>query len=372
MKNKKKNVLINGSRLITESLARSGADAFVGYPITPANYLYLYSTQRMPEVYHAPDEITTLQWMAGLASTGKLPVTATSFPGFALMVESINMAYMMELPMVIILVQRLGPSTGTATCGAQGDISLINGLISGGYPVPAFSMSDFNDCWTLPALAAETAVKLRTPVVLLTSKEMVRTSRSFDIDSLASLEPVKREFYSLSEKFKPYHPEANDVPLMLPLGSDEHQVRFTASTHNEEGLLQHSSPEVLANTRRLDRKMKSNLNDYLQYEYDKGSDPDTIILSYGISAVSAREAVKEIRTDRDISLLIAKTMLPVPDVYYSILEKYRNIVIAEENLNGLYSEILFGKKRPANVHCVNSIGSMVSSKQIIEGVESYE
>ena len=131
IKNKVPFSLTDGSRLIIEALARAGADAFIGYPITPANLLYQYGSQRMELMLPAPDEITTMQWMSGLSITGKLPVTATSFPGFALRVESINMAYMMELPMVIILVQRLGPATGTATCGAQGDLLLLNGIISG-------------------------------------------------------------------------------------------------------------------------------------------------------------------------------------------------------------------------------------------------
>ncbi len=87
----KDRVLIDGSRLITEAMVRAGVEVFIGYPITPANLLYFYSSQRFPIALAATDEITTLQWMAGFSATGKLPVTATSFPGFALMVESINM-----------------------------------------------------------------------------------------------------------------------------------------------------------------------------------------------------------------------------------------------------------------------------------------
>ena len=114
--------LIDGSRLIVEACVQAGADVFVGYPITPASLIYNYSSQRFPTTLPAPDEITTLQWMCGLAASGRLPVTATSFPGFALMLETLNMAYMMELSLLVILVQRLGPATGTATAGAQGDL----------------------------------------------------------------------------------------------------------------------------------------------------------------------------------------------------------------------------------------------------------
>jgi len=143
---KKNPAFIDGSRLITEALVRAGADTFVGYPITPANLLYLYATKRFPTMLAAPDEITTLQWMSGFAVAGHIPVTATSYPGYALMVESIGMAAMMELPMVIVLVQRLGPATGTATCGAQGDLNVVYGTMSGGYPIPTFSISNYHDC----------------------------------------------------------------------------------------------------------------------------------------------------------------------------------------------------------------------------------
>ncbi|HDS08652.1 MAG TPA: hypothetical protein ENN73_00365, partial [Firmicutes bacterium] len=99
---KSKMAFIDGSMLIIESIVNAGGDVYIGYPITPANLLYLYSSKLFKFMLPAPDEITTLQWMSGFAATGKIPVTATSFPGLALMVESINMAYMMELPMVII------------------------------------------------------------------------------------------------------------------------------------------------------------------------------------------------------------------------------------------------------------------------------
>ena len=161
MNNEKSIIFTDNSKIVIEALTRAGADVFIGYPITPANLLYQYASKRFPVFMAAPDEITTLQWMAGFSAVGKIPVTATSFPGFALMIESINMAYMMELPMVIILVQRLGPATGTATTGAQGDLLLLNGMISGGMSVATFNFSDGLDCWNISAKAIEFAVKHR-------------------------------------------------------------------------------------------------------------------------------------------------------------------------------------------------------------------
>lgn len=363
-------VLIDGSRLIIEAMARAGADAFIGYPITPANLLYQYGGQRMPLMLAAPDEITTLQWMAGLSATGKLPVTATSFPGFALMIESINMAYMMELPMVIILVQRLGPATGTATCGAQGDLALLRGMISGGHPIPVYATSCFEDAWALAARAVETASKLRTPVVLLTSKEEVMTYKSYDIRQLAEIKPVERHCYELDCEYKSYKPSAL-VPDFLPVTQELHQVRLNASTHDQMGILQHSNEESMANTQRLEEKILYWMqeNQYFTYEEDKGA--LKLIVAYGITAAAARQAVKHLKQSGEkVSLLIPNTLIPTPAVYLEIMAKYPRVVVAEENINNQFSDMIFGMQKPASHRFVGGLGKMLTPEQIVEEVMS--
>ncbi|MBW6480221.1 MAG: hypothetical protein K0B37_12410 [Bacteroidales bacterium] len=369
---KGKRTLVDASRLIIESMARAGADAFIGYPITPANLLYQYGSQRMPLMLAAPDEITTLQWMAGLAAAGKVPITATSFPGYALMIESINMAYMMELPMVIILVQRLGPATGTATCGAQGDLSLLRGNISGGHPLPVFSTSSFADCWTLSAKAVKTAIELRTPVVLLTSKEEVMTTKSFDLATLPEIEPVERKYYDLKcdGKYKSY--KATDlVPDFLPVTQSNHQVRINASTHDKEGILQHSNDEAMANTQRLEDKIRQKLYDYIEYEYHESKEAEKLVVSFGITAAAAKDAIKELEQQGEkVSLLIPKTLVPAPEVYIEIMESYKTVVVAEENINNQFSEMLYGIRKPENHRFVGSLGKMITPQQIIEEVQA--
>lgn len=357
---------------MTESLVRAGADVFIGYPITPANNLYLFSGQRFKTFFAAPDEITTLQWMSGFSTAGRLPVTATSFPGFALMLESINMAYMMELPMVIVLVQRLGPATGTATCGAQGDITLLNGMLSGGYSIPVISTSEAMDCWTMTDKAVKTAAELRTPVILLTSKEEVMTQFSFDINNLPEISPVTRKYYEGDDKFIPYKRNECGVPEFLPVSNNKHQVRYTASTHNENGILEGITPGALNNTIAIHDKIEKNLESYLEYEFIKEDAADTLIISYGITANAAREAALKLKTEgRAVSLLIPKTLLPISDIYMNIISGYNKVVIAEENHHGLYSKLLFGARTPENVHHVNTIGRMISPDEIIEEVNNH-
>jgi 2-oxoglutarate/2-oxoacid ferredoxin oxidoreductase subunit alpha len=366
---KRKTAFIDGSRLITESCVRAGADIFIGYPITPADLLYKYAVKRYPIMMAAPDEITVLQWMSGFATTGHIPVTATSFPGYALMIESINMAFMMELPMVIILVQRLGPSTGTATIGAMGDLSVVNGTISGGFRLPTFAISNLKDCWDLPPRAIETAVKLRTPVILLTSKEMIMTLCSFDLSVLDNVSKKQVTMYDDEEPYFPYRPDKNGVPPFLPFTQNKHQVRFNASTHDMKGILQNSSTEAINNTKRLHNKIINNLESYTFYESDEQAEAETLVVSYDITALAAREAVSELRLKgKSVSLLIAKTMLPIPEVYMNILSKYKKVVVAEENLDGQFRQLLFGVAGRKGVSGVNWIAKMITPEAIITEV----
>ncbi|MBM3332594.1 hypothetical protein FJY68_12240 [candidate division WOR-3 bacterium] len=363
--------LVDGSRLVIESLARAGADTFVGYPITPANLLYAYGFRRFPAALAAPDEITALQWMSGFSACGRLPVTATSFPGFALMVESLNMAHMMELPMLIVLAQRLGPSTGSATAGAQGDLQLVQGAISGGHAYPVLCPSNLIDCWDLAQLAVETATRLRSPVVLLTSKEMLMTQRDFDLASLPAITPPARAFYAGDEPFAAYSPADNLVPEFLPVGSSRHQVRLTASTHDRRGIHAHLAPEAMANTARLHYKAVRNLAYYTRFDIDEQAGADTLVCAWDTTALAAREAVATLReSGRAVSLLVPKTLLPVPPVYVETVSRYPRVVVAEENLNGQLRQVLFGAAGRSGVTGVNAIGRMVSPAEIAAAVES--
>jgi 2-oxoglutarate ferredoxin oxidoreductase subunit alpha len=353
--------------IISESLVRAGADIFIGYPITPSNLFYSYGKQRFPSFYAAPDEITVMQWMSGFAAAGKLPVTATAFPGLALMVESLNMAYMMELPMVLILTQRLGPSTGSATTGAQGDLAILNGIISGGYPLPVFCPSDFEDGWKLAEKAVRTAVDFRTPVVLLTSKEMIMTNKSFDLSVLPDIQKVERHKPQINGNYQPYKPDENLIPPFLPLGDENYQVRINASTHDFDGMIRKNSPESLYNTRRLKLKIEERKDELSEATWVRHPNAKSIMVTYGISADAARDAQHDLlKQGKPVDLLILKTLIPITDSIYEGLDAYDQVVVIEENIGGQLKEMLFGKRQFSHVKQVNKIGSMISPKEIKE------
>ena len=372
MKSKDQNIVFtDASLLITEAAVRAGADVFIGYPITPSNRFYQYASKRFPSFLAGPDEITVMQWMSGLSAAGKFPVTATAFPGLALMTEGINMAYAIELPMLIIITQRLGPSTGSATTGAEGDLMFLKGLISGFYPVPVISHSGFDDAWELTYEAIKLAYKLKTPVVLLTSKELVMTNKSFDLAQLSEIEPVPKFSSRIPEPFLTYKSGDEMVPAYIPVGNDNYQIRLNSSTHNDEGMIRKNDTESMANTRRLNDKYIKRIAEFTFYELDHGENSENLIISYGISSEASRDAVEEIRLGGEkISLLIVKTLLPVPPVIPEIISRYKSVTFVEENLTGIYCDIIYGQNIPDHIKKVNKIGNLISPSEILNVVRS--
>jgi 2-oxoglutarate ferredoxin oxidoreductase subunit alpha len=204
-------------------------------------------------------------------------------------------------------------------------------------------------------------------VVLLTSKEMVMTERSFDLAALEPVAPIQRPRAAATGAYRPYCAGENLTPPFRPLGDDAHQVRMTASTHDTQGLLRHSTAEALANTRRLPQKVTHGTPAHYQLDEQPGA--ETLILTYGVTAGAAREAMRRLRRrGAPASLLVAQTLLPLPRIYAEISARYRRVIVAEENLQGQLAQLLFGRKPSPQVRMTPTIGHLVTPERIVEEV----
>jgi 2-oxoglutarate ferredoxin oxidoreductase subunit alpha len=229
------------------------------------------------------------------------------------------------------------------------------------------------DCWDLPPKALQMAVDLRSPVVLLTSKEEVMTYKSFDLSRLGEVKPVSRPAYSGKEPYMPYAPMENLVPEFLPVTENQHQVRYTASTHDKTGIIQNTTPDALANSARLGKKISLNLDNYLFYDYDRQEGAKTLVITYGITTQAAVDAIKAYRAEgKKASLLVAKTLNPIPQKYFEICGQHDRIVIAEENLEGDLRRIMFGQAENKRITGVNKIGQMIEPGEILKALENHE
>ena len=362
----------NGNQMIAEGAIAAGCKFFAGYPITPASGIYKSMIDELPKrgdvAIGAPDEISALAFCVGASQRGFKAMTATSGPGFSLMIETLQYAVMTETPLVIALVQRLGPSTGGATQGGQGDVLLAGNAIGGGYTIPVFSPSTPVESFELTIHAFNVAERLRTPVILLTDKEVGMTSENVDYSALPQSGIVDRKLFvrSNGETYGSYRFLLPDeVPEFAPIGGRE-KVTVTGSAHDKSGRLQKNSPETIEVLRHLHEKVVANSEEIIRLDIDAVDGADVIVISYGVSARTSIEAVAALRAKGErVSFCNLYTLFPIPEKEIKkAAGNAKKVVVVEENIVGLYRtqiERFFPDKKVAGV---NAVGKMITPGDI--------
>jgi 2-oxoglutarate ferredoxin oxidoreductase subunit alpha len=333
-----------------EAIARGALDAgctfFAGYPITPATPILLHMVNELPKVggvaIQGEDEIASIGFCIGAALAGSRAMTATSGPGISLYSETIGLAIMGEVPLVIVDVQRMGPATGGATTVAQGDIQFLRWGTSGGYPLIVLSPTSVAECYNLTRTAFDLAERFRIPVFLATDKEIVASSTTVALDSYDKTIPVReRAVVTEQDDFSPYrYSPVDGVPPMAHFAGP-HFMRFTGSSHNERGFLSKKPSEVGALNQHLSAKIEQHLDEVVMVNLDSQDGADTLIISYGVTARSAAEAVQQARAaGTKISMLTVYSLWPVPEeVIRTALSGIRRVVVPELNLGQYRREI---------------------------------
>jgi len=378
MIDKKLFALKSGNHLIAEGAYKAGCRAFFGYPITPASDVFREMITMLTSgegiALSAPDEITSLCYCIGASMKGVKSMTATSGPGWCLMIESVQYAIMTETPVVIVIVQRLGPSTGSATQGAQGDIFLAEYASSGGYTIPMFCPSNPYECYEMTIHAFNWSEKLRTPVIVLTDKEVGMTYESVDYNQLPDVPIINRKYFEGSDNYKPYdYSYIYDVPDFIPVGSHI-KVTATGSTHNKSGFLKKNDPESLEVLLHLEEKIIHHAREMEMVNYDFQEASDILLISYGITARACMEAVRRLRdAGIRISFLKVYTLFPIPEeALVKALDGIHRVYIAEENLMGLYARALAPLLHGKNICRINKIGALISPEEIIKKIRETQ
>lgn len=364
---------INGAEAVARGALKAGCNFFAGYPITPATPILLHMVRELPKrsgiAIQAEDEIAALGMCLGAVMSGARAMTATSGPGMSLFSEQIGAAIMTETPLVIVDVQRMGPATGGATTGAQGDVQFVRWGTSGGYPLIVLAPVDAADCYRLTQCAFDLAERFRTPVVLLCDKETIldyTTVESTDWEDV----PVRERALAPPEgDFVPFRyekPEA--VPAMSPFGSP-HLVRFSTSAHDERGYLTKSSIYMERKNEHLEAKILRHLDEIALLDANLEQGADTLILSYGITAQAVREAARKQRRDGGrISVVTVRSLWPVPEFQLrQALGTANRVVVAELNQGQYRREIERLLRDDQELIGVNRLdGRLLSPDQILE------
>ena len=363
--------LVEGNEAIALGAVAAGCRFFAGYPITPATTIYQNMLKLLPPMggicLQGEDEIASIGFCLGASMAGMKVMTATSGPGISLFSEQISFAVGSEIPIVIVDVQRLGPSTGSATKGADGDIQFLRWGNSGGLPVIVLVPVDIKDCYLLTIKAFNLAEIFRCPVFLAASKETAMTRETLD---LKTVEPPQIRSRRLSSEKKPYLPfnasKTDPVPPFLPLGA-KRIVRQTSSTHGPDGFITLDSKTVATNQARLMRKIEDAVENIVIYEAYHAASARVLIITYGISARAAKSALFENDGQKYASLLILKTLWPVAEtIICKEAAGIERIIVVEMNMGQYVREIqrvLVGKE----IEFLGRMdGELIRPSQIIE------
>ncbi|MGB3210688.1 MAG: 2-oxoacid:acceptor oxidoreductase subunit alpha [Desulforhopalus sp.] len=366
---------LEGNEAIARGAMAAGCGFYAGYPITPATSIYHQMLRLLPPTggvcMQGEDEIASIGFCLGASMAGAKAMTATSGPGISLYSEQISFAIGGEIPLVIVDVQRLGPSTGSATKGADGDIQFLRWGNSGGLPVIVLAPVDVQDCYLLTIHAFNLAETYRCPVFIASNKEIATTRESVDLEGLMTPAVVQRKPCPTDHSGRSFEPLTGElVPPFLPIGGNR-LSRQTSSTHGPDGYITADPGVIQEGIWRMKEKLHSTVGDYTFFDLDIGSDDaDILLIVYGVTSRAAQTAVVELRErGYKISLLILKTLYPVPQTLIRrALQGKKQITVFEMNHGQYVREI----ERLADSVPVRFYGQMngelISPKTIVKEV----
>ncbi len=367
---------LDGNEAVSRAAVDAGCKYFAGYPITPATQILLEMMRLMPAndgfAIQAEDEIASIGFCIGASMAGKKSMTATSGPGLSLYSENIGLAIMGETPLVIVDVQRHGPATGSATKDGASDIQFVRWGTSGGYPIVALCPSTIGEAYTYTRYSFNIAEVFRSPVFLMSSKEIAITRERIDWSSIEKPEIIERVKFDGNGIFLPFNFEKpEDIPSFLEYGK-EHIVRYTTSTHGKDGELL-SAPEKI-------QEMMDHLNNKIDEDkvckyfphavISDATDADTAVIAYGVTYRSALEAVTIARNQgKNVKLIKIGLLWPCPEK--RILEAIGNaktVLIPEMN-NGHYALEIERIVKDKKVIRINRMDTkLISPQQILEEI----
>ena len=314
---------------------------FGGYPITPASdILHTLSAWKHLGIktFQAEDEIAGITSVIGAAFTGNLGVTATSGPGIALKSEAMGLAVIAELPLVVINVQRGGPSTGLPTKTEQSDLLQAMYCRNGEAPLPVLASSTPGDCFFAAYEACRIAVKYMTPVVLLTDGYLANGSEPWQIPALKDLPDFKVKFADKSNisdgQFMAYLRNKDTLarPWAIP-GSKglEHRIGGIEK-EDVTGNVNYDPDNHHHMVKTRAQKVENIANEFGPTEIFGKKSGDLLILSWGGTMGACRSAAEALQSEKlKVSHLNLRWINPFPNDLGEILIKFKNILIPEIN-----------------------------------------
>jgi 2-oxoglutarate ferredoxin oxidoreductase subunit alpha len=329
---------MQGDEACVEGALHAGCQFFAGYPITPATEIAERMSTRLKEAggvaIQLEDEIASIAAIIGASWSGAKAMTATSGPGFSLMQENLGYACMTETPVVIVDVQRGGPSTGQPTRAAQGDVMQSRWGSHGDYETIVLAPNSVQEMFDLTVEAFNLSERYRVPAIVLSDADIGHMRGKFVVTD--DLPILRREVFTEPAKYNAFACDECLVPR-FPVFGQGHRVHVTGLTHDMSGYPKTVDPAVHQRlVTRLVDKIRNHREQICRSEIMR-PDAETLLVTYGSPANSAFEVVSQ---RGEVGLFRLVTVWPFPEEEFRrVVANVKRVVVLEMNLGQLYWEV---------------------------------
>jgi len=338
---------MQGDIACAEGAICAGCRFFGGYPITPATEVAQRMSERLPLVdgvyIQMEDELASMNAVLGASWAGVKAMTATSGPGFSLMMENLGLGIMMETPCVLVNVQRGGPSTGLPTLVSQGDMMQAQWGSHGDYVIIALAPSSPQELFDLTIRAFNLAEIYRTPVLVMTDAEVGHMTEKVIIPPPDEIKTLSRRKPDVSpEEYQPYRVAPGEWVSPMAVAGDGYRIHTTGLTHDERGYPATGDDQAQwLLVQRLIDKIEKNKQDIVMVEEEGLDDAEVAIVSYGIAARTAIWPIQMARQEGiRVGLLRLVTVWPFPDEQIrELVNQVKAIVVPEINMGQIVHEV---------------------------------
>jgi 2-oxoglutarate ferredoxin oxidoreductase subunit alpha len=318
------------------------------------------------------DELASIGAVLGASWAGAKAMTATSGPGFSLMMENLGLGIMLETPCVLVNVQRGGPSTGLPTLAGQGDMMQARWGSHGDYSIIALAPSSPQELFDLTIHAFNLSEIYRTPVLVMTDAEVGHMTEKVVIPPSEEIEIVERRKPTVGpDEYLPYQIEAGEWVSPMAVAGDGYHIHVTGLTHDERGYPVTSDDSAQwPLVQRLIGKIEENKDDILILEEDGLDDAEVIVVAYGIAARTSLWPIQMAREEGiRVGLLRLVTVWPFPDDRIRALAaRVRGFVVPEINMGQIVREVERCAVGQAEVHRVSHPGGGIHDPQQVLSV----
>ena len=332
-------ILLNGNEAISLGAVAAGLNFYIGYPISPATSILLWMERNLTGdgkfVYQASSEIEAVNAIVGAGYGGKKAMTATAGPGLSLMGEGVGLAWMSEVPLVIVDVQRGGPSTGLPTKTEQSDLLMALTPGHGDVSIPIIAPGTVEECFYAAAMSLNWAERYQGPVILLSEHMLSERKQNIPKPNLGDLVVENRSTYTGSNGYHRY--DSWEIsPMPLPGGPGSYVAN--GSEHDGMGDTTHLPERHIQMTERRFSKLKLLENE--AYE-SRNSDAPIALMPWGGSKGPAQSAYDAVSASGiDIGWYYTMYLNPLPAELLAELRQKELVLVPELNYLGQFSSVL--------------------------------